>query len=448
MSRTQADGGTQALPLAPTGSALRRLFILIFTVLGPPCVLGLVGLPARAQGEMRVERWAGDENQLPSVGSPVPRLNLDLEPNRSAVAPDGTVFITDSWRHVVYRVGADDLVHLVAGTFSPGAGPDEGVATEIDLQGPWGADVDVNGDVYFVDGGFLGPGRIRKLEVASGTLRTVGQVANAAQVKVASDDVLYVAAKDGLGSGGVWKLELDGTPEGLVTPLLSGVDSEGIALAADGTLYVAAVAPGDAYVCAMDPDVPGVCSVIQRQAAFGTPVGPQLDDVVFDPAASCWIYLIMINAVQDPHVVDVEVDSSGTLHLFHVQRTFFKSETRYGGYLPMIYSRNPPSTEATLLFGDTFITPEECIVLDGHDAIPDTTPAPSVARFYGSAFSLDAEGMFLTEQTIAAFGFFAAKKRSYFIGTSVPICGLGPELAPLLAVLWALRRRRSRSSER
>ncbi len=389
--------------------SIRGLFAL--NLLVALCMaLGLSARPAEAAvGE--VSRYIGDVNAVVGVHDPVHRLDLDFEGHSSsAVAPDGTVYVADINNYLVYGFGNDGIVEIVAGTGVAGDGPDEGVGTEMPIREPWGLDVDVNGNLYFTEGD-----RIRKLD-EGGTMRTVGSVPSAVKVKVAADDLLYVAARDGQSTGGVWEVVLDGTYAGQPTRILSNVDSEGIALGDDGTLYVAAKIgpPGaetDAYVCAMDPAVPEVCTTIQRQSVFGSPVGPQFDEL--SVPVDCLIGYLPINP---EHVVDLEIDSSGTLYLLHVQRgAQFKYVQHYGGYYPMVYAWKPGETE-TKLFGKSPLTLEECNTVVSGAEIPAGTQGTEAGLWFGPEISLGlTNDLLVHEQAIAIFGVPPTPKRTYAV---------------------------------
>ncbi len=68
-----------------------------------------------------------------------------------AVAPDGSLYISDGGNNRIRRVGQDGIITTVAGTGIRGYSGDGGPATEAQLAFPWGIDVSPDGSIYFVD---------------------------------------------------------------------------------------------------------------------------------------------------------------------------------------------------------------------------------------------------------------------------------------------------------
>jgi sugar lactone lactonase YvrE len=97
-------------------------------------------------------------------------LKLDLDrPEGLAVAPDGSVFLSDGFNHSVYRIDPDGRVERVAGTGSPGFSGDGGIASDAKLFRP--ADIRLNrtGNLFIAD---VRNHRVRKVD-PSGRITTV-----------------------------------------------------------------------------------------------------------------------------------------------------------------------------------------------------------------------------------------------------------------------------------
>jgi RHS repeat-associated protein len=69
--------------------------------------------------------------------------------NDVAVAPDGTLYLTDQNHYRLRKVTSDGVITTVAGTGVMGHNGDGGVATEAEIGSPFAVDVDRNGRVFF-----------------------------------------------------------------------------------------------------------------------------------------------------------------------------------------------------------------------------------------------------------------------------------------------------------
>jgi hypothetical protein len=138
-----------------------------------------------------------------SAGTPDPGL---VDPEALAVAPDGSLLIVDQGRDQVLRRWPDGRLGVIAGTGAVGHGGDGGPATKAELDRPSGLAVAPDGTIYVAD---ANDHRVRAIS-PSGIIRTV------AGNGTAGDAGNGVPAVRG---------EL-GYPNGL-------------ALARDGTLYIA-----------------------------------------------------------------------------------------------------------------------------------------------------------------------------------------------------------------
>ncbi len=152
-------------------------------------------------------------------------------PSVVAVAPDGSLYITDEYNHRIRRVGTDGIVTTVAGNGTAGYGGDGGPATAASLNYPGGIAVVSDGSFYFTD---WHNHRVRR---------------------VGTDGIVTtVAGTGGYGSSG------DGGPATQATLQ----DPWSVALGPDGSLYIA------------DQSVPrlrriGPDGVINTVAGGGTP---------------------------------------------------------------------------------------------------------------------------------------------------------------------------------
>ncbi len=84
-------------------------------------------------------------------GYPAPRAWVD-EPGDVAVAPDGSLYITEPTRSVVRRVGPDGLISTVAGIRNrQGNTGDGGPAVDAQLNGPFGLAIGADGSLYIAE---------------------------------------------------------------------------------------------------------------------------------------------------------------------------------------------------------------------------------------------------------------------------------------------------------
>lgn len=92
-------------------------------------------------------------------------------PSGLAIDAMGTLYVADSENHLVWRWNkATEEIARVAGTGQPGYSGDGGPATSALLNAPYGMALDASGNLYIAD---AGNHRIRRVDIASGTITTV-----------------------------------------------------------------------------------------------------------------------------------------------------------------------------------------------------------------------------------------------------------------------------------
>ncbi|MDJ0861130.1 MAG: hypothetical protein QNJ82_02695 [Gammaproteobacteria bacterium] len=82
-------------------------------------------------------------------------------PESLAVAPDGSVFLSDGYNHSVFRIAPDGSVERVAGTGDAGFSGDGGIASEAQLFRPADIRLDGNGNLFIAD---VRNHRVRKVD--------------------------------------------------------------------------------------------------------------------------------------------------------------------------------------------------------------------------------------------------------------------------------------------
>lgn len=197
-----------------------------------------------------VERVAGSG----TVGTGADNIRATLTrvrfPDGVAVAPDGTIYFSDTGVHRIRRVGADGIVQPFAGTGVAGFSGDGGPARAAQLNGPSDLSFDSSGNLYFVDGGNR---RIRRI----GTDGNINTIAGNGQEVFNAGNVPATQA---------------------------GMSPAGVHAAADGSVYIAHF-PRQANfpyrILRVNPA--GIVSVFAGQATFR----PDLGDG--GPATAAWL---------------------------------------------------------------------------------------------------------------------------------------------------------------
>ncbi len=213
-------------------------------------------------------RFIGNGSNDPNGGGDGgPALQAGLyTPERIALGPDGSIYLTEPFRARVRRITPDGIITRFAGGNELGYSGDGGPAVNAQLTWPTSIAVAADGTVYISEHTV---GRIRRITtdgrintVAGGGSAAITEGADARQVALyayteiatAKDGTLYLAGK----AGSVWRLDADGRLRNAVPPRCdwSGTPActpftnpaaVGMATSHAGDIYVADVYYGDVY---------------------------------------------------------------------------------------------------------------------------------------------------------------------------------------------------------
>lgn len=174
-------------------------------------------------GTVRFVTGKLDHGQVQVLGDGGPAIQASLNiPSGIAVATDGTLYIADTRHHRVRRVDAiSGIITTVAGTGKASCSGDGGPAVQAALNEPHAVALDdTRGWLYIAD---QSNHRVRRVDLATGTVSTVAGTGE--------------AAYDG---------------DGMPATQASVAGPSGLAVAADGTLYIADTFNG--RIRAIDPE--------------------------------------------------------------------------------------------------------------------------------------------------------------------------------------------------
>jgi fibronectin-binding autotransporter adhesin len=155
-----------------------------------------------ANGAVAVIAGTGNPASVtaPCPTGPAPATSVDIgTPFGLAVGPDGSVYIGDQYRHLVYRLSAGMLTPVAGNctkdSKSAGTG-DSGPATAAQVPYPQGLAVDAQGNLYILQI----QGQVRRVDASTGTIATVyrGPTAdsNTDLTYDATDGSLYLTSQD------------------------------------------------------------------------------------------------------------------------------------------------------------------------------------------------------------------------------------------------------------
>ncbi len=175
-------------------------------------------------------------------------LDADIQPWGLAVDPRGIVYVLERDRNRVRQIDANGVVKTVAGTGEEGFTPDGSPAVQSKLAGPTGIAVDAAGLLYIADSYNH---RVRRVR-ANGTLEsfagtgdngTAGLNGPATRAQLTEPRALFADRQgnlyigDNLRNGRVLRVDPAGTLTN-AAPNVTFDTPQGIAIAADGALYV------------------------------------------------------------------------------------------------------------------------------------------------------------------------------------------------------------------
>ncbi|MET7391237.1 NHL repeat-containing protein [Streptomyces sp. NPDC005529] len=108
--------------------------------------------PVQLLLELRAMTTIAGTGQPDFSGDSGPAQHAALHfPEGVAVASDGTVYIADTFNHRIRRIGADGIITTLAGTGRNGVAGDDGPAHQATLSAPFGVAVAPDGTVYIAD---------------------------------------------------------------------------------------------------------------------------------------------------------------------------------------------------------------------------------------------------------------------------------------------------------
>jgi sugar lactone lactonase YvrE len=165
-------------------------------------------------------------------GSAFTRVTPAIDADWVAVDAAGNLYVT-IYVGYVKKIAPDGTITTIAGDGTEGYAGDGGPATAAKLFHPHAIAVGQDGALYVAD---TENRRLRRIDLSTGRISTFGgDVGITVGLAVGPDGSIYSAdvLRDGQG-GGVTKT----TPAGVTTRIVSAPRANGVAVAADGTVYV------------------------------------------------------------------------------------------------------------------------------------------------------------------------------------------------------------------
>ena len=166
---------------SPTGphrvTATARTWLDPTDVIGSPVTFSLDAVLPNSGGTFAVVNATAQQGAVPAIGDTTSiaatTARLYLTSAGVAVAPDGTIFVSDTNNHRGLAVSPEGMVSVFAGTGTAGY-IDNVAATAAQLDTPRGLALDDDGNLFIVDSGWTAErDRIRRVDAVSGGISTI-----------------------------------------------------------------------------------------------------------------------------------------------------------------------------------------------------------------------------------------------------------------------------------
>ena len=131
------------------GANLKPRLLLSFAVV---IVLPVVSLQAQPLGPCTIETIAGGGTEPAGDGGPAVEAELFF-PGDARVAPDGSLYIADTFHHVIRRVDSSGIIDAVVGSGAEGFSGDGGQALDAELSEPASLAFGPDGSLFFYEAG-------------------------------------------------------------------------------------------------------------------------------------------------------------------------------------------------------------------------------------------------------------------------------------------------------
>ena len=189
----------------------------------------------------------GDVDEDGEIGDGGPATEAQLHsPAGLVFDADGNLYISDSLNHRLRKVDSEGIITTFAGSERSFSG-DDGPAAEAQLSYPIGMEIDAVGNFYITDR-YFDRNRIRKIDT-EGIITTIAETTTVGGVAVGADGTVFITAR---GAGRILRLSPSGEMSIIAGSAKSGFEGDGgpatraqldgpsgIEIDADGNIYFA-----------------------------------------------------------------------------------------------------------------------------------------------------------------------------------------------------------------